>query len=209
MKNVVITISRCCGGGGTPIGQGIAKELGIDFIDRELIRMASDDSGISEELFAKVDERLNNNPINKITRNIYHGQLLSPGDDNFTSTDNLFNYQAKVLKELAAKQSFIVIGRCADYILKDFDNVVRVFVHAPMRNCIENMREVYPGVSDRELEKRIKKTDIYRSNYYTYHTGREWQNARHFDLCLNSGALGYEKCIRLVSEYVKIKLGDI
>lgn len=152
-----------------------------------------------------MDEKLENRLFFKTTKNVYSGELLPPDSDDFTSMDNLFNYQAKVIKELAQTESYVIIGRCADYILKDFPNVIRIFVHAPMDFCIENMRALH-SLSDRELEKLIRKTDKYRADYYAYHTGRSWQDARNFDLCLNSKDLGFEKCIRLVKEYVNIKL---
>ena len=95
----------------------LAKELGINCYDREILRLASDDSGINEALFAQADEKLKSTRLFKIAKNVYRGEIIAPDSDDFVSNDNLFNYQAKVLKELAEKESFVVVGRCADYML--------------------------------------------------------------------------------------------
>jgi cytidylate kinase len=135
-KKYVITIARGYGSGGRTIGKMLSEELGIPYYDRDLLRLASDDSGINEELFAKADEKLKKSLLFKIARNIYKGELIPPDSDDFVSNDNLFNYQAKIIKELAETESCIIIGRCADFILKDYPNVVRLFVHAPLEDCI-------------------------------------------------------------------------
>ena len=137
MEKVVITIARQYGSGGRTIGQMLAKELGIHYYDKELLKLAAEESGIHERLFAGADEKLKNSPLLRITRKIYQGQLIPPESEDFTSMENLFNYQAKVIKELAEEESCIIIGRCGDYVLRDYDNVLSVFVHAPEDYCIE------------------------------------------------------------------------
>ena len=127
MKHTVITIARGYGSGGRTLGKLLAKELGINCYDRELLRMASDESGINEALFGKVDETLKSMPLFKIARREYKGEILSPDSDEFVSDDNLFNYQAKVIRELADTESCVIIGRCADYLLKDHDSAIRLF----------------------------------------------------------------------------------
>lgn len=204
MDNYVITIARGYGSGGKTIGRMLAKELGINYYDREILRLASDDSGISEKLFAEADEKLKTSLLFRTARNIYKGELIPPDSDDFTSTDNLFNYQAKVLKELAQKESFVVIGRCADYILQDIPNLIRVFVHAPLEHCIDVVEKM-SSMSRKEIEQFIQKTDRNRAEYYKYHTGRDWIDARNYDLCLNSKELSFEKCDRIIRSYMDIK----
>ncbi len=139
MKSYVITISRGYGSGGRTIGKMLAKELGISFYDRELLRLASDDSGINEELFAKADESVKSSLLYKIARKTYKGELIPPDSDDFISNDNLFNYQAKIIKEIASTEPCVIVGRCADYVLKDYNNVIRVFVHAPLDSCVDRV----------------------------------------------------------------------
>jgi cytidylate kinase len=203
-KKYVITIARGYGSGGRTIGKMLSEELGIPYYDRDLLRFASDDSGINEELFAKADEKLKKSLLFKIARNIYKGELIPPDSDDFVSNDNLFNYQAKIIKELAETESCIIIGRCADFILKDYPNVVRLFVHAPLEDCISTLKEM-TGKPEKELEKQILAIDKHRAEYYNYYTGREWENARHYDLCLNSSKLGFGKCVEIVKSYLDIR----
>ena len=205
MENNVITIARGYGSGGRTIGKMLAKELGINYYDREILRLASDDSGISEELFAKADEKLKGTSLFRTAKNVYKGELILPDNENFISNDNLFNYQAKVLKELAMKESFVVIGRCADFILKDYPNVVRVFVHAPLEHCVKVLESMNSS-NAKDLEQEIIKKDKYRAAYYHYYTGRNWNDARNYDLCLNSRELSFEKCVEIVKQYLKIKM---
>lgn len=205
MEKFVITISRGYGSGGRTMGKMLAKELGINCYDREILRMASDDSGISEELFAKADEKVKNTSLFKAAKKVYKGELIPPDNDDFVSNDNLFNYQAKVLKELAAQESLIAIGRCADYILKDTPNLIRIFVYAPLEHCIDVLSTMQSGTR-KELEQIILKTDKHRAEYYRYYTGKDWNDARNYDLCLNSQELSFEKCVEIVKEYLKIRL---
>ena len=141
MKNVVITVSRQYGSGGKTIAAMLAKDLGINCYSREILRMASEDSGINERLFGMSDEKIRHAGWFKLLSRPYDGELLPPEDRDFVSDDNLFNYQAKVIKELAAKESCVIIGRCADYILRDYPNAMSVFVHADRKFCLERAME--------------------------------------------------------------------
>ena len=191
MNNVVITIARQYGSGGRTIGEMLAKKLNVHYYDKELMKLASDDSGINEALFVNADEKVKNTSLFHIAKKEYHGELIPPESDDFTSTDNLFNYQAKIIRDLAKEESCVIIGRCADYVLKDYPNVLSVFIHAP-----------------KELERFINKTDKHRAEYYKYHTGREWTDARNYDLCLDSSKLGYERCVDEIISYMKIRFPE-
>ena len=196
MERFVITIARGYGSGGRTIGKMLAKELGVNCYDREILRLASDDSGINEELFARADEKLKGSLLYKVAKNVYKGELIPPDSDKFVSNDNLFNYQAKVLKELAQKESYVVIGRCADYILNDMPNVVRIFVHAPLEHCIDVVEDM-SSMSRKEIEQFIIKTDKYRAEYYNHYTGKVWIDARNYDLCLNTENCLLKNVLRL------------
>lgn len=204
MENYVITIARHYGSGGRTIGKQLAKELGINFYDREILRIASDESGISEGLFGEADEQLKNSPLKRIIKNVYEGQLIPPDSEDFSSDDNLFNYQAKVIRQLADTESCVIIGRCADFVLKDHKNVISVFVHADKEFSLEKAKERI-GLPDKEVEKYIAKTDKKRADYYKYHTGQEWNDARNYDLCLDSSKLGFEGCVEEIKSYMKIR----
>jgi Cytidylate kinase len=204
MSKYVITIARGYGSGGRTIGKMLSEQLGIPYYDRDLLRLASDDSGINEQLFAKADEKLKKSLLFRIASNVYKGEVIAPDSDEFVSNDNLFNYQAKIIKELAETESCIIIGRCADFVLKDYDNVVKLFVHAPLEDCIRNVM-VLTNKTDKESEKSIESIDKHRSEYYKYYTGREWDDVKNYDLCLNSGHLGFQKCVDIVKSYLDIR----
>jgi Cytidylate kinase len=204
MGNFVITIARGYGSGGRTIGMMLAKELGVHFYDRELLRLASDESGINEELFGKADEKLKNSLLDKIKRNSYKGELIPPDSDDFVSNDNLFNYQAKVITQLAEEESCVIVGRCADYILRDKENVVSLFVHAPHEHCIDTLAEM-SGQSRKDLSKKITDTDKHRAEYYAHYTGGKWNDAENYDLCINTSELSFEQTVELVKAYLKIK----
>ena len=207
MEKVIITIARQYGSGGKTIGQMLANDLGIPFYSREILRLASDDSGIREELFNQAAEKLRSNPLFGASKKVYTGGLISPESDDFVSSENLFNYQAKVIKELAEKGSCVIVGRCADFVLKDRADVVSVFVHAPADYCMERAME-RNDMSRKEMEKFIAKTDKYRGDFYHYYTGNVWNDARNYDLCLNSSKLGFEKCVEEIKAYIKVRFEE-
>ncbi len=206
MKKVVFTIARQYGSGGKTVGKMLAEELGINFYNQEILEMASEDSGIRLELFNQADEKLRNNPLWGNQTRIYKGGLITPDKDGFVSPDNLFNYQAKVIKELAEKESCVIVGRCADFVLKDRADVMSVYVHAPMDYCIARGME-RNSMDEREMEKFIIKTDKYRGNFYHYYTGNSWYDARNYDLCLDSSKLGFDGCVDAIKAYAKVRFG--
>lgn len=204
MKHAVITIAREYGSGGRTIGQMLAKELGIHYYDRQLMQLASDDSGINEALFANADEKLKTTALFKVAKRVYNGELITPDREDFVSNDNLFNYQAKIIRELAAEESCVIIGRCADFVLKDNPNVLRVFVHADEEHCVARANELSP-MPEKELRKYMADVDKRRGAYYKYYTGKEWTDARNYDLCLDSSKIGYQGCVDAIKNMLEIK----
>lgn len=203
MDNLVITIERQYGSGGKTIGKILSERMNVNYYNHDIVKLASEASGIDEALFAKVDEKLVNNNIFKLKKK-YTGDLLSPDSDNFTSDNNLFNVQADTIKKLAQKKSCIIIGRCANYILKDYENVVSVFVHADDEFCHQRAMERV-SLPEKDVSKFVEKTNKYRADYYKYHTGREWYDLRAYDLCLDSGRLGFEKCVDEILAYIDVR----
>ncbi len=148
--NTVITIAREYGSGGRTIGEMLAKDLNIHYYDKELMKLASDDSGINEALFAKADEKVKATSLFRIAKSAYSGELIPPESDDFVSNDNLFNYQAKIIRKLAEEESCVIIGRCSDFVLKDYDNVLSVFIHAPLDFCLQQAAKKH-SMSPKEL----------------------------------------------------------
>ena len=207
MDKVVVTIARQYGSGGKTIGTMLAKEMGVPVYNREILKLASEDSGINETLFNQVDEKLKQTTLFGIMRREYRGELIPPESDDFLSNQNLFNYQAKVIKGLAETESCVIIGRCADYILRDYPNVVSVFIHAPEDYC--RIQAIERGSQNpRDVDRFIQKTDKRRAEYYRYYTGHVWNDARNYGLCLNSERLGFEGCVRAIRDYIRIRFEE-
>lgn len=205
MERFVIAITRTCGSGATSIGRILAKNLGVELYDRNLLRLASDDSGISQELFARADEDQKQSLLFRASQKVYSGELIPPEKEDFTSNNNLFNYQAKVLRELAEESSYVVIGRAADYVLRDKANLVRVFIYASREKCIEKeMRR--QQIDWKKADRFITKTDKYRRDYYHYFTGQEWQDMRNYDLCINTTAFTYEQAAKAIQDFAQSML---
>ena len=206
MNNFVVAITRTCGSGGMSIGQLLADHYGVNIYDRKLLQLASEDSGISEELFASADENVKKSMLYKVSRKVYTGEIIPPESENFTSNQNLFAFQAKVLKELAERESYVVIGRAADYVLKNFHNLIRVYIHAPKDICIE--REMKrQGITEHEASAYVEKMDNYREAYYTYHTGHVWRDANNYDLCLDTSKFTYEESAEIIKSLIRIHAG--
>lgn len=206
MANHVITIARGYGSGGKTIGKRLAEQLGIAYYDRNLIRIASEESGIHERLFGQVDERVKGGLFKKSA--VYRETPAPPDSEDFVSDDNLFALQAQTIHRLAEERSCVVVGRCADFVLRDRPGVVRVFIHANKEACIRNIVDMY-GVTEKEAEKSMEKIDRARSAYYRYYTGHDWDNARNYDLCLDSSRLGFDKCVDIIKGYMATTFGDM
>ncbi len=204
MDHFVITIARGYGSGGRMVGKELASKLHVDFFDRKLLRLASDASGIHEQFFGQADETPSLRMLIHAAKRVENGEVLPPDSEDFISNENLFNYQAKVIRELAKQQSCVIIGRCADHILRDFDNVLRVYIYAPHDVCVRQIMQLN-DMEEKEAAELVDLTDKRRASYYRYFTGQEWNNADHYDLCLNSATLGREKCAALIQEYLKLK----
>ena len=209
MGTHVITIAREYGSGGRRIGMMLARELGYNYYDREIMQLASIDSGISEALFAQADERTKGFSLFRAIRAMNGGEFVpSPPDrDDFISDENLFRYQARVIQTLCDTEDCVIVGRCGDYILRERENVLKLFVHAPMDVRIDVVRDV-DGLNASEAERRIRRIDKRRAEYYRCFTGQDWQDARNYDLCLNTGRMSWEQCRDLVRACMRIRFED-
>ena len=200
MDKFVITVARETGSGGHNIPRKLSDALGIPYYDRDLLRKASEVSGIHERLFGAADERIGLKEMLSAAEKVYTGEILPPDSDDFVSTRNLFSFQAKVIRELADNESCIILGRCANYLLAGYPNVLRVFIHAPIEARQERVASYSLAWSQREVAKHIRVEDKRRSAYYRYYTGEEWRDAAGYDLSLDSDILGEEGCVEFIKQ---------
>ena len=200
MEKFVITVARETGSGGHNITRKLSDALGVPYYDRDLLRKASEVSGIHERLFGAADERIGLKEMLSAAEKVYTGEILPPDSDDYVSTRNLFSFQAKIIKELADNESCIILGRCANYLLAGRPNVLRVFIHAPIEARQERVASYSLAWSQREVSKHIRVEDKRRSAYYRYYTGEEWRDASAYDLSLDSDALGEDGCVAFIKE---------
>ena len=200
----VIAISRIYGAGGREIGEILSKKLNIRYLDKELLRLAAENSGISESFFHVADERPGENWLYKTMKSLTP-ELGKPvvGKD-MLKDENLFRYQSEIIKKLSeSEEPCIIVGRCAGHVLQDYENLFRVFIYADTASRIERIVR-RTGYNEEEARKAIKKIDRERKEYYNYYTGMDWKDMSQYDLCIDSGKLGAEKCADLIISYLKI-----
>lgn len=208
IQNYVVTIARGFGSGGKEIGSRLSKALGIPCYEKEILQMAADETGLGLGIFQQVDEKVRGSYIRKTLQSFKPPQaVVEPTEKNFVSDENLFQIQAEIIKTLAKTQSCIIIGKCADHLLRGYDNVVSVYVEAPRAACVQTVMEKL-NVPEKRAHQLIRDTDRYRSNYYWYYTrGGDWTNPVNYDMTLNSASLGWDRCVRMIEACLRVKLG--
>lgn len=194
MKYKVITISREFGSGGHFIGEQIAKELGYKFYDHEIVERISMDNQMGEDTVERIGEEL------KIKKK----SILSLFDAKYESeiTDEIFIQQRAIINELAKKGNCVIVGRCADYILRENKQSLHVFVYADPSFKIQRIAEI-GEIDEKEAENKMIIKELMRKNYYEHYTDQKWADVKNFDICLKSNRLGLDGCIKAIVDFVK------
>lgn len=204
MKKHIITIGRQFGSGGRAVGELLAKKLGISFYDKELISIAAKESGINPEIFEDVDEKAANSLLYSLSTGMYSfGSGFSVMGD-LPVNDRLYLLQHQIIKEIAAKESCVIIGRCADYVLKGNPDCINIFIYADIEFRKREAVKKH-GIDEARAEHIINKTDKSRANYYSFYSGMKWGMAENYDLCINSAKLSEEKIVDLIIDYMNMK----
>lgn len=203
-KKFTITLARECGAGATYIAQELSRRLGIPYYDKDIFRMVSDKSGVLEEFFRVNNERPGNNFLYKIIKTMKPEEQKPSLGKDIVSPDNLYRFQSELIKELAENETSIIIGRCADYVLRDQENVISVFVCGDQEGKIRRLMDTF-SLSRQVAIDRMKDTDKQRAKYYNYYTGRNWDAARNYDLCLNTSNMTVPEAAEQIVHYLKQK----
>ncbi len=207
-NNVIINIGRQLCAGGLEIGRILADEFHAAYYDRELLNLAAKESGFSEEFFKRSDER--KGFLRSFLHLPYANNLGASGSNFYQSNfsqESLFKFQSDAIRKAASEGSCVFVGRCADYVLRDFPNVVNVFITAALEDrAALFMKE--KGVSREEALKRIEQIEHRRASYYNYYTGKRWGVAESYDLCVNASILGSTETARLIAEFVRKKFAS-
>lgn len=208
MDNYVITVARGFGSGGKEIAKRLADELGINCYENSILTLASQLSGIDEHVFSEVNEKMRESFFTCLLKGL--PQRKKPkAEGEFVSDDRLFEFQKQIIKRLAETESCVIVGKCADWILKDYENVVSVYIEAPREYCrprIMKKMNVTAEIADRS----ISSTDKYRAEYYAHYTGGNyWTNPVNYDMTLNSARVGEDRCIEIIKNYLHMKFPEL
>ena len=191
---ITITISREYGSGGRYIGQLVADKLGIKLYDKEFVEKLAVETGLTEEYIENNEQK--RNALDALNSGYYFGM---------NNSDELFIKESELIKEIANKESCVIIGRCADFILKDNSNVIKVFVYSNMEDEVKRATKFY-GLDEKNAKKEIKRINKLRANHYKYYTEKEWKDNSNYDICINSDVLGVEKSAELICNLIEEKI---
>lgn len=203
-NNLIITIGRQCGSGGKLIGGMLADKMGIKCYDKELLAMAAKHSGLCEELFEKHDEKPTSSFLYSLVMDSYSLGYTSTGFSDMPINHKIFLAQFDTIKELAEEGSCVIVGRCADYALEDYPNMVSVFISGDDQDKLKRLQELYK-IDEAKAKDMMVKTDKQRSSYYNYYSNKKWSDPRSYDLCINSSATGPQGAVEVIMDFAKVK----
>jgi cytidylate kinase len=203
-NNLVITIGRQYGSAGREIGQKLAADLGIKCYDKEILAVAAKESGLCQELFETHDEKPTNSFLYSLVMDTYSLGYTSSGFVDMPINHKVFLAQFDAIKKLAHQESCIIVGRCADYALEEYENAISVFIHAKLDSRIKRIQRLYQMTEDKAKDV-INKTDKKRASYYNYYSSKKWGDAKSYDLCIDSSIAGIDGTKEMIKQFIKIK----
>ncbi len=200
-NNFIITIGREFGSGGHAIAKMLAEDLGIKLYDEELLDLAAKKSGLSTDILKEYDEKPTNSFLYSLSIGAYTYDNILSGVHNLPLVDKVFAAQSKIIKEIAESESCVIVGRCADSILKDNENLLKVFIYADIDFRAKRIME-HENISYDKAVDTVRKSDKKRASYHNYFADSKWGDASSYDLCINS-EMGFENVVHLIKYCVK------
>lgn len=199
--NKVITITRQFGSGGREIGRKLAEAYGIPFYDNEIISRAAKDTGFAEAAFERAEDKASNSLLYSIAMgmNVFSSQEV--GFSGLSLDDRIFLAQSKVIRDVASKGACVIVGKCADYILKDRENTINLFIGATLDFRIRRAVEI-EGIPEASSAETVMKKDKSRANYYKYHSGERWDNVLNYDMAIRSDLCGIDGTVACLKAYL-------
>ena len=202
--NTIITIGRQFGSGGREIGELVAKKYGIKCYDKELLSRAAKESGFCEEMIQNHDERPTNSFLYNLVMDTYSFGYNASSFVDMPISHKVFLAQFDTIKKIAEEGSCGIVGRCADYALSDYSNVLNIFIHADEEFKIANIKKRFADVkTDEQAREMMNKKDKQRQSYYNYYSSKKWGRADSYDLSINSGILGIEGTVKFITQYIE------
>jgi len=204
MKHIIINVGRQVGAGGQEIGRMLAQDFEAKFYDRELLNLAAKESGFSEKFFKQNDEKKGflRGLLNVQSPHLTGGSMYG----SKFSQDSLFQFQSDAIRKAANEGSCVFLGRCADYVLRDFENVVNIFITASMDFRVDIVSKVKELDAD-HARKLIEQVESRRAQYYNYYTGKKWGAAESYDLCVDASLLGFQATEKLIADFIRQRFG--
>lgn len=199
--NTIITIGRQFGSGGHVIGEKLAQHYGIKYFDKELLSRAAQESGFCEEMLKNHDERPTNSFLYNLVMDTYTFGYNSSSFVDMPISHKVFMAQFDTIKKIAEEEPCVIVGRCADYALQEFNNCLNIFIYADEKSKIRRIMEKYDISDDKAKDMMIKK-DKQRQSYYNYYSTKKWGRADSYDLCINSSVLGIDGTVKLITQYI-------
>ncbi len=181
---LIVTIARSYGSGGKEIGKELAKALGIKYYGREIFEISQGDES-----------------------NFLSGDDESIHKSSLEEADELFKRQSKTIREIAERESCVIVGRCADYVLRDMPDVVKIYLYAPLRDCMKRVIRLYE-LNPEDAKSLVHSMNKTRGDYYLHNTGLEWSNPVHYNLCINTSGLDTAKCIEIIKSYIDTRFKE-
>ncbi|MCR5784741.1 MAG: cytidylate kinase-like family protein [Eubacterium sp.] len=199
MKDIIFTIGRSFGSGGREVGELLAKKLGIPFYDKELLVEAAKESEYTEKIFETFDEQ----PVKNTLYSMAMGNFPMFGETMPISMQANLAQMQTIQKVASENKSCVIVGRCSDFALREYDNIVNVFITADPQIRIERICK-RAGVGEKSAAAEMKRIDKARAGYYNYYTENRWGDAKNYDLCLDSGKIGVEGCVSVILAYAEL-----
>lgn len=203
-SNLIITIGRQYGSAGYEIGKKLASDLGVKLYDKEMLKRAAKETGLCEELFETHDEKPTNSFLYSLVMDTYSLGFSSGTYADMPINHKVFLAQFDTIKKIAEEESCVMVGRCADYALEDYENVINIFIYADLDRRIRRVAREF-DISDAKAKDIIVKNDKKRAGYYNYYTNKEWGEAKCYDLCINSAKLGVDGAVELIKQYIETR----
>jgi len=203
-NKMIITIGRQFGSAGREIGRVLAEQYGIQLYDHEMLKRAAKESGICEEIFESHDEKPTNSFLYSLVMDTYSLGYSSGAYADMPINHKIFLAQFDTIKKIANEGPCVMVGRCADYALEGYDNVVNIFIYADLEARIRRVARIY-DLKDSKAKEIILKTDKKRASYYNYYTNKTWGDVKGYDLCLNSAKLGIGGTAKAIMDYIKLR----
>lgn len=201
--NTIITIGRQFGSGGHEIGEKLAEHYGIKCFDKELLSRAAQESGFCEEMLRNHDERPTNSFLYNLVMDTYTFGYNSSSFVDMPISHKVFMAQFDTIKKIAEEEPCVIVGRCADYALQEFENCLHIFIYADEESKIKRIMAKYDDLSEDKARDMMIKKDKQRQSYYNYYSTKKWGRADSYDLCINSGVLGTEGTVKLICQYIE------